>query len=221
MRIPTSATITAGGLQGGRRQVLRRILARFPEDKDAVRSYIGRIIKDKDPLDKGIALAEKLEELAGYPLNPSDRQDLAQLYTLKGDPAKSEEVYGKDFIDDYKSNSYYALMGYATSGWIRKNLESAEAAADLALKIRPDDWYAYAQVAGIYNKVNKTDKALAIFGPSSSRSSMANRGPFRTTRRSGRTRGRTSIAPWRQPGAPWSSPPTTTTISSSVRSSSS
>jgi tetratricopeptide (TPR) repeat protein len=141
-------------------------LAKFPEDKDAVRSYIGRIIRDKDPLDKGIALAEKLEEQAGYPPNPSDRQNLAELYALKGDPAKAEELYGKDFIDDYESNSYYALTGYANF-WVDqgKNLESAEAAADLALKIRPNDWFVYAQVAGVYNKVNKTDKALAVFGP--------------------------------------------------------
>ena len=75
-------------------------------------------------------------------------------------------MYGKDFIDDYEANSYYALMGYANF-WVdqEKNLESAEAAADLALKIRPDDWYSYAQVANVYTKVDKTDKALAVFGP--------------------------------------------------------
>jgi hypothetical protein len=140
--------------------------SKFPEDKNALRSYIERIIKDKDPLDKGIALAEKLEDLAGYPLNPGDRQNLAELYKLKDNPAKVEEVYGKDFIDDYEANSYYALMGYANF-WVdqEKNLESAEAAADLALKLRPGDWYSYAQVANVYTKVDKTDKALAVFGP--------------------------------------------------------
>ncbi len=140
--------------------------AKFPENKNALRSYIERIIKDKDPIDKGIALAEKLEDLAGYPLNPGDRQNLAQLYALKENPAKVEEVYGKDFINDYESTSYYALMGYANF-WVDqgKNLESAEAAADLALKIQPDDWYSYAQVANVYTKVDKTDKALAVFGP--------------------------------------------------------
>jgi len=141
--------------------------AKFPEDKNAVRAYIQRIIKDKDPLDKGIALAEKLrEDLSGYPLNPSDRQDLAELYALKDDPAKVEETYGKDFLDGYLSNAYYAVIGYANF-WVdrEKNLESAEAAADLALKLQPDDWFSYAQVANIYTKVDKTDKALAIFGP--------------------------------------------------------
>ncbi|MGB8960075.1 MAG: tetratricopeptide repeat protein [Candidatus Aminicenantales bacterium] len=141
-------------------------MAKFPENKDAVRSFIRRIIKDKDPLDKGVALAEKLEALGGYPLNPGDRQNMAQLYALKDNPAKVEEVYGKDFIDEYEVNSYYALIGYANF-WVdqEKNLESAEAAADLALKIRPDDWYSYAQVANTYAKVDKTDKALAVFGP--------------------------------------------------------
>jgi tetratricopeptide (TPR) repeat protein len=57
-------------------------------------------------------------------------------------------------------------MGYANF-WVdrEKNLESAEATADLALKLKSDDWFSYAQVANIYVKVNKTDKALAIFGP--------------------------------------------------------
>ncbi|MGE5740731.1 MAG: tetratricopeptide repeat protein, partial [Candidatus Aminicenantes bacterium RBG_16_66_30] len=70
------------------------------------------------------------------------------------------------FIADYEATSYYALMGYANF-WVDqgKNLESAEAAADLALKIQPNDWYSYAQVANVYAKVDKTDKAMAVFGP--------------------------------------------------------
>ncbi len=140
--------------------------AKFPENKDAVRSFIGRIIKDKDPLDKGIALAEKLEDLAGYPLNPSDRQNMAQLYALKDEPGQGRRGVRQGFHRRIRVQLVLRSLGYANF-WVDqgKNLESAEAAADLALKIRPDDWYSYAQVADIYAKVDKTDKALAVFGP--------------------------------------------------------
>ncbi len=139
---------------------------KFPDDKDALGAYVERIVRDKEPVDKGITLAEKLKEIAGYPQNPEYQQNLAQLYVLKGDPAKAEEEYGKDFIDGYVSNAVYALTGYANF-WLEqnKNLENVEAMADLAAKLKPDQWYTLAQIAGIYGKLNKTDKALAIYGP--------------------------------------------------------
>ncbi len=140
--------------------------AKYPDDKDALGGYVERILRDKEPIDKGIALAEKLKEIAGYPQNPEYQNNLAQLYVLKGDPAKAEEEYGKDFIDGYVSNGVYALTGYANF-WLgqNKNLESVEAMADLAAKLKPDQSYTLSQIAGIYGKLNKTDKALAIYGP--------------------------------------------------------
>jgi len=140
--------------------------AKFPEDKAALGAYVERIVRDKEPVDKGITLAEKLKEIAGYPENPEVQQNLAQLYVLKGDPAKAEEEFGKDFISGHISNTVYALTGYANF-WLEqnKNLDSVEAMADLAAKLKPDQWYTLAQVAGIYAKLNKTDKALAIYGP--------------------------------------------------------
>ena len=95
---------------------------------------------------------------------------MAQLYVLKGDPAKADEEFGKDYIDGYLSSSLSALTGYANF-WVEqgKNLESVEAmadlVADLVVKVKPDQWYTLAQVAGIYGKLNKTDKALAVYGP--------------------------------------------------------
>ena len=140
--------------------------AKFPGDRDALAAYVERIIKDKGPVDKGLEMAEKLKKTAGYPPNPAFEQFLADLYILKGDPSKADDEYGKDFLDGYVSNTYYSLISYANF-WTDqgRNLESAEAAADLALKLRPNDWFVYAQVAGVYAKVNKMDKALAVFGP--------------------------------------------------------
>ena len=151
--------------------------AKYPDDKDALGGYVERIIRDKEPVDKGITLAEKLKEIAGYPQNPEYQSNLAQLYVLKGDPAKAEEEYGKDFIDGYVSNAVYALTGYANF-WLGqdKNLESVEAMAELAAKLKPDQSYTLSQVAGIYNKLNKTDKALAIYGPEFAKKNWADEG---------------------------------------------
>lgn len=151
--------------------------AKFPEDKNALSSYVERIVRDKEPVDKGIALAEKLKEIAGYPQNPDTQHNLAQLFVLKGDPAKAEEEYGKDFIDGYVSSTVYALTGYANF-WLEqnKNLDSVEAMADLAAKLKSDQWYTLAQVAGIYTKLNKTDKALALYGPEFAKKNWGDQG---------------------------------------------
>jgi len=144
--------------------------AKFPEDKRALSAYIERIIKDKDPVDKGIALAEKLKELAGYPRNPDYQEALASLYALKDDAAKADEEYGKDFADDYVTTAVFALNGYANF-WIEqgRNLDSAEEMADImaaALGAKKDSpAYMCGQVAGLYTKLKKSEKALAIYGP--------------------------------------------------------
>lgn len=142
--------------------------SKYPQDASVLNSYVEKIIKDKEPVDKGIELAEKVKEIQGYPRNPDYAQNLAQLYVLKGDAAKADEEYGKDFIDDYVSTSIYALTGYANF-WLEqnRNLDSAEAMADLAVKMAPPSqwWYTLQTVAGIYAKLNKTDKALAVYGP--------------------------------------------------------
>lgn len=151
--------------------------SKFPEDKAALSAYVERIVRDKEPLDKGIALAEKLKDIAGYPQNPNYQQNFARLYVLKGDPAKAEEEFGKDFIDGYVSNAVYALTGYANF-WLEqnKNLESVEAMADLAAKLKPDQSYTLAQVAGIFAKLGKIDKALAIYGPEFAKKNWGDQG---------------------------------------------
>ncbi len=144
--------------------------AKYPDDKNALQSYVQRIIKDKDPLDKGIALAEKLKEMAGYPENPDYQESLATLYAIKGDPAKADEEYGKDFADSYVTNAVFALTGYANF-WIDqdRNLDSVEEVADITAaavaKKKDAPSYFFGQIAGIYIKVKKPDKALAIYGP--------------------------------------------------------
>ncbi|HSA95591.1 MAG TPA: tetratricopeptide repeat protein [Acidobacteriota bacterium] len=145
-------------------------LARYPDDKNLASNYLARIIRDKDAVDKGLALAEKLKEKQGYPRDADIQENLAQLYVLKDDPAKADEEYGKDFADGYVSNALSALTAYATF-WIDqgKNLESAEEMADIAaaaVKAKKDaPSYYLTQVAMVYGKLNKDDKAIALYGP--------------------------------------------------------
>jgi len=144
--------------------------AKFPDEDRAVESYVQRIIKDKDPVDKGLELAEKLQEKAGYPRKAQYQEDLASLYVLKNDPARADEEYGKDFVDLYLAVAVKDLTGYANF-WLdqEKNLDSVEETADLvaaalgAWKETPS--YYLGQVAGIYARLKKTDKALALYGP--------------------------------------------------------
>ncbi len=141
--------------------------AKYPQDTTALGSYLEFIIKNKEPLDKGIELAEKANEIAGYPQHEEFVKDLAELYVLKGDPGKAEEEYGKDFLDSYLSSTISGLMSYANF-WVEqgKNLESAEAAADLMAKLaRPDQSYYLSSAAGVFVKLKKPEKALAIYGP--------------------------------------------------------
>jgi tetratricopeptide (TPR) repeat protein len=145
-------------------------LAKFPDDKDMASYYLARIVRDKEPVDKGLALAEKLKDKQGYPRDPEIQANLAQLYMLKDEEARAEEEYGKDFADSYISNAVFALTGYANY-WIDqgKNLESAEEMADIAAaaigakKNAPS--YYLTQVAMVYGKLKKDDKALALYGP--------------------------------------------------------
>jgi len=145
--------------------------AKYPDDKSAINGYVERIIRDKEPLDKGIGLALKLQEMAGYPPNPDYQQNLAQLYALKEDAAKADEEYGRDFADNYLSSVFSALTGYA-GFWIDqgRNLDGAEEAADFAAAFistsrKEAPSYYRSQVAGIYARLKKGDKALAVYGP--------------------------------------------------------
>jgi tetratricopeptide (TPR) repeat protein len=73
--------------------------ARFPQDADAYAGWVSRIILDKEPLDKGITLAQKAIDLTRKAIGQTKEaprgnpyQSLAQLYLLKGDKAKAAET---------------------------------------------------------------------------------------------------------------------------------
>ena len=140
--------------------------AKYPQDVYALGAYIRRIIKDKEPLDKGLQLADKIEELTSYNPDPYNVENRAELLWLKGDKAKTEEIFGKSFLGDRRATMAYELASYANFWNDRAaNLDKAVEAIELAVRIQPETPYLRQTAATIYNKAGQPDKALEVFGP--------------------------------------------------------
>ena len=139
---------------------------KFPEDPAILDRWLARIVRDKGPYDKGAELAEEIQKMRRGPSLPDSYQNVAELYFLKGDKAKAEDIYGKSFIDNQVAVLAYNLIYYANY-WIGKdtNKDSALAAAEKALALAPDNSYIIQQAAVVYVKMNKEDKAQALYGP--------------------------------------------------------
>jgi len=140
--------------------------ARFPDDPDVLNMWLTRVVRDKEPLEKGGELAAALEKMSERHAVRAFNETMAQFYALKGEKAKVAEIYGKDFMGGQVSSLAYDLLDYA-SFWAGQgaNTEDALAMADLALKLKPDQTYVTQQVAGVYLKAGQEAKALEIFGP--------------------------------------------------------
>ncbi|MBM4162058.1 MAG: tetratricopeptide repeat protein [Ignavibacteria bacterium] len=150
-------------------------VGKYPDDPYVLSSYVSRIIRDKENLDKGIELAEKIDELTKYGRNPRYVKDRAELHALKGDKAKADEIYGKTFMEGEVTSLSYNLMDYANF-WVaqKENTESALAMAEMALKLNPDNAYLIRQAATIFCKLDKLAKALEIYGPQAIEKDMNN-----------------------------------------------
>lgn len=140
-------------------------VAKFPDKPRVLSSYVDFLIRTKADIDRGLEIAQKLEKLTE--INPVSgfRQSLAELYYLKDDKAKANEVYGKDFMERKVTGLGYDLIYYADF-WAKKkeNTESALKMADLALKLNPDNAYLLSRAAGVYCALDKKDQAQAVFG---------------------------------------------------------
>jgi len=147
---------------------------KYPSDPMVLYSWLSRINRDKEPIDKGIELAAKIEELTDFNPEPSINQLLAQVYTLKGDKAKAEELYGKTFMENQVSSFAFSLVAYSNY-WLGQdaNKESALAMAETALKLEPDNSYILQQAANAYAKSGKEAKALEIYGPAFAKKNAA------------------------------------------------
>jgi tetratricopeptide (TPR) repeat protein len=140
--------------------------ARYPDDPQPLVAWLGRIIRDKGPVDKGLELAGRLRELTAFDPSLSISQSIAQMYDLAGDKAKVEKVYGKEFADNEVRRLAYGLIAYANY-WADKkeNRESALEMAETALKLQPDSIPMLRTVAGVYARFGDEAKALELYGP--------------------------------------------------------
>ncbi len=147
-------------------EFFEKYTSRYPDDPTVLNYYVSRILRDKDNLDRGIELAEKINEIMKYNPSPSYMKNLAELYSLKGEQDKANEVYGKDFMEGRVSRLVYDLRDYVDF-WFRQesNTESVEDMMELAVKMAPDNFYVVRAVADFYVKLDKPEKALKIFGP--------------------------------------------------------
>jgi tetratricopeptide (TPR) repeat protein len=147
-------------------QFFEEYVSKYPDDPSVLNYYVQRIIRDKDNIDRGIELAEKIKELMRYNPRPSYMRNLAELYSLKGEQDKANEVYGKDFMDRMVSRLVYDLRDYV-SFWVgqKSNTESVEDMMELAVKMAPDNFYVLRAVADTYIKLDKPEKAMDVFGP--------------------------------------------------------
>jgi tetratricopeptide (TPR) repeat protein len=141
-------------------------VAKFPDDPNVLNYYVTRIIRDKEPLERGIQLAEKIRDMMKFNPDPRFIKNLAQLYILKGEPEKAENLYGNNFMEGRVSMLGMALMDYANF-WVQqnKNTDSAVAMAEMAVRLNPEMWYTIQSLAQVYLKLNKEDKALEVYGP--------------------------------------------------------
>ncbi|UCC40422.1 MAG: tetratricopeptide repeat protein, partial [Candidatus Aminicenantes bacterium] len=147
-------------------QFFEEYTAKYPEDPYVLSSYISKIIRTKDNVDRGIELAEKIKDIMKYNPDPRYQKDLAELYMLKEDKEKAEKTFGKKFMEGEVSSLARSLVDYANF-WVKHNTntESAEEMMELAIKLAPDRWYMYRYAAEMYLKLNKDEKALEKFGP--------------------------------------------------------
>jgi len=116
-------------------------VGRFPRDVQALSAWVQRILSDKEPVDKGIDLANKALELIRSDAKPDSTQavslrdasivalNLARLFNLKGDKAKAVET------------------------------------VDAASKEAGDTAQIIPSIAQAYIDLGAEDKALAVYGP--------------------------------------------------------
>lgn len=141
-------------------------IRKYPDDVRALDSYVRRIIKDKEPLDRGIELAEKIAELTADDPDPYDARNRAELYWLRGNKDKAEEIFGKEFLSRQRSEAAYLMSSYAEF-WSERgtHVDEALAAVELAIQIQPETVQLRQIAATVYAKAGRPEKALEVYGP--------------------------------------------------------
>jgi tetratricopeptide (TPR) repeat protein len=139
-------------------------LAKFPGDALLSFYYLQKIARERDNLDRGIALASEMGRYAS--LNDNFQRLGAQLQMLKGDLDSAEAAYGPDYVDGRLSNAVSALQSYAQF-WAgqKTNMDSAIRAMEMAMDLQPDSFYAANSAADFYIRAGLPEKADEVYGP--------------------------------------------------------
>jgi len=147
------------------------LTAKFSDDPDVLFWYVRWILKDRQNLDRGVELMEKISSLTQVKANIKGgddyyKQTLAELQLLRGDEAKAEEVFGKKAMQDKISSLGYDLINFARF-WTdqNKNLETAGVMIESAIKLDPDNPYFLQSAADHYFKRGQRGRAEALYGP--------------------------------------------------------
>jgi len=150
-----------------------KLMAMRPHDPEVLERYVSQLLRfqnqaeAKKTLDRGLDLAENtVRALEDYDLAHA-ASNLAELWFLKGDPAKAEDAYGPEFIASRIRRWASALMSYAEFWYAKnRNLEDAEKSVSVSLSLCPADAPLRRAAARIYlYPPGKPEKALEVYGP--------------------------------------------------------
>jgi tetratricopeptide (TPR) repeat protein len=139
-------------------------LAKFPGDTLLTFYYLQRIARERDNVDRGIALAREATRYASL-LDTVQRLG-AELQAVKGDMDSAEAAYGQDYVDGRLSSAASALQSYAQF-WAgqKTNMDSAIRAMERAMDLQPENVFAAYSAAEFYIRAGLPDKADEVYGP--------------------------------------------------------
>jgi tetratricopeptide (TPR) repeat protein len=140
--------------------------AKYPHYVEIWHSWLFRLVRDKQDLDKGVEIAARIRELTDDDPLPRYSKTIAELYMVRGEKAKAEKAYGKTYMENQATSLAYSLIGYANF-WFQQgeNKDSALEMAELAFKLYPENNYIRQQAAGANSRMDRMERALEIYGP--------------------------------------------------------
>ncbi|MCK7489230.1 MAG: hypothetical protein MZU79_02505 [Anaerotruncus sp.] len=208
--IPTSATtIGMPGVQGRSGQVLsRNTRPSSPTTRTPSAPTSSASSGTGEPARQGHRPGREAPgDQPATPEHPEVQQNLAQLYVRKGDPAKADEEYGKDYVDGYVSGADPRpdRLRQASGSSRDKNLEQRRGhgrprgerpSSGMSLR------YYLSQVSASTSGWTRSTRPWPSTAPSSPRRAGTSRALRRATRPTGTGRARTSTAPSRPPNGP-------------------
>jgi hypothetical protein len=162
--------------------VYMSLMEKRPRDPEVLDRYASELQQYQDKpaamktLDRGLDFADQTVRSLSDANVTDAALNHAQLWLLKGNPEKAEEVFGPAFEGSQVERWAEALMRYAEFWSLKnRNLEDANRSIELALKICPENAALRRTAARIYLSLpEKAGKAAEAYGPEFLRNLEAN-----------------------------------------------